>query len=250
LCADESATLLGVNTEVSFQSVLSLLQKQNEAFDLVLLSGDLSQDGSQESYKRLASGLEKLKVPVYYVPGNHDDLKVMLEVFPYQTMSNERHLVFKDWHLILLNSQKMGKPEGHLNEDELAYLEDCLRAYKTHHALVLFHHQPVPVGSSWIDDIGLSNADQFWQIILRYPRVNTILFGHVHQAFKQTVNGVKCLGSPSTCFQFKRRQDHFSLENLPPGFRFIHLYEDGCIETDVVRGSEYIGVFDENIHGH
>jgi len=31
--------------------------------------------------------------------------------------------------------------------------------------MVCLHHHPVPMGSHWLDDIGLSNANEFWRLV-------------------------------------------------------------------------------------
>lgn len=250
LLADKEAALLGVKTQESFQAVIDLLRKEMGNIDLILLSGDLSQDNSEAAYTRIADNLKLFNVPIYYVPGNHDNPKVTSRVYPYQTISNHRHIILKNWHIILLSSQKPGAVEGYLDESQLNYLQHCLQAYPEHQAIVLFHHQPMPVGCKWLDNLGLTNADEFWKIVSHYPKVNTVLFGHVHQEFEQVMHGIKCYSTPSTCIQFKRKQDEFGLEDLPPGYRWIQLYEDGKIETEVRRVAKYVGVFDANAKGY
>ncbi len=47
LLADQQGELLGVKTEDSFQAVVHLLKQEKNNIDLILLSGDLSQDGSE-----------------------------------------------------------------------------------------------------------------------------------------------------------------------------------------------------------
>lgn len=250
LFGDAKGELLGVNTEKSFQAVLDLLQSQTRELDFVILSGDLSQDGSMSSYTRLALLVQKLKLPIYYVPGNHDSVKTMLQVYPCGSISNHRHIVLKSWHIILLNSKKPGAVEGYLDAAQLQYLQDCLQAYPEHQALVMFHHQPVPVGAKWLDNLGLTNADEFWDIVKRYPNMNSVLFGHVHQEFAKVVEGIQCYSTPSTCIQFMRNQDHFGLENLPPGYRWVNLCENGKIETGVNRVDHYVGYFDADAKGY
>jgi len=250
LYADKTKALLGVNTEDSFQAVLNLLQQENGKMDLILLTGDLAQDGSSQAYKRVADALKPFSVPVYCVPGNHDNAKTMKRVYPYEPISDRRRIVLKQWQIILLNSQLSGAVEGYLESSELSYLEHCLRAHPHHQAMIAFHHQPLPVGSAWLDKIGLKNAKKFWEVIAAYPQVNTVLFGHVHQEFTQIVKGVKCYSAPATCFQFERNNDHFALEKLPPGYRRIYLHEKGEIETSVHRVSEYVGHFDAHCKGY
>ena len=250
LMADTNGMLLSVKTQESFEAVVELIKQTENSLDLILLSGDLSQDGSEVAYKRISSLLKDFHVPVYFVPGNHDRLNLLSHVYPSDTISNNKHIILKDWHLILLNSQKPGSVEGYLDRSQLEYLKECMEACPDHHAIIVFHHQPVPVGSQWLDNVGLKNADEFWQFISSYPKINTVLFGHVHQEFERVINGIKCYAPPSTCIQFMRNQDKFGLENLPPGYRWVHLHQDGRVETGVRRVEKYIGVFEDKATGY
>src|SRR3990167_10732885 len=107
LYGDKAHSLLGVNTQESFTALITHL-KQDKKSDLILLTGDLSQDGSKASYVYITDVLKELEVPVYYIPGNHDNLSTMMEVYPRENISQNKHIVLKNWHIILLNSQKDG----------------------------------------------------------------------------------------------------------------------------------------------
>jgi 3',5'-cyclic-AMP phosphodiesterase len=250
LFADPDKELLGVNTQASFQAVCDKILNEENAVQLILLSGDLSQDHTEGSYLQLSDMLKPLGVPVYYAPGNHDDLTLMTRLFPRENISNHKHIVFKNWQIILLNSQKPGAVEGCLDESQITYLQHCLQAYPEHQAIILFHHQPLPVGCEWLDNLGLKNAREFWKIVANYPNVHTVLFGHVHQVFEQSLDDINCYSAPSTCFQFKRKRKRFTLENLPPGYRWLNLHEDGRLETGVNRVDRYVGTFEENAKGY
>lgn len=246
--ADKS--LVGVPTQESLQAVLDLVKSKAGKFDIVIHSGDLTQDYARSSYIRIADMLSTLDVPVYCVPGNHDDSTVMAEVYPYQLICNDKQILTKEWQIILLDSHKPNAVEGYLAGSELSYLEQCLRLYPNHKAVILFHHQPTPVGSLWLDNLGLKNAADLWKILARFPQVKVVLFGHVHQEFEKVINGIQCYATPSTCFQFKRNQDAFGIEELSPGFRWIHFYDDGHIETKIERTDHYVGVFQHNCKGY
>ncbi len=62
-----------------------------------------------------------------------------------------------------------------------------------------------------------------------------MLWGHVHQIFDDLRNGVKLMGTPSTCIQFNPNQDDFAIEKLPPGYRWLELMPDGRINSGVER---------------
>lgn len=249
LMADPAGALLGVTTQDSCQAVIDLI-KQEEKPDFILLSGDLSQDGSKEAYRRLAEMLGSFQVPVYCIPGNHDDINNMRAVYPLTPIVLDKQIMAGDWQIILLNSQKAGAVEGYLAASELDFMEHCLQSYPTLHAMVVFHHHPYPVGAAWLDNLGVKNADEFWQRVSSYPMVKAVLCGHVHQESMRVMHGIPAYSPPSTCIQFKRHQDHFGLEHLPPGYRWVQLHADGRIETAVKRVNAYVGVFDESAKGY
>ena len=247
---DENSKLLGVNTRESFQAILNLVKQEYDKIDAFILSGDLSQDGSAIAYQHIAEVLNPFATPIYWVPGNHDDANVMSQVYPLHLVRNEKHILFNQWQIILLNSQKPGAVEGYLDDEQLDYLQQCLQNYPKHRALIFFHHHPLSVGCDWLEPIGLTNAKDFWSIIEKYSQVKSVFFGHVHQLFEAQVKNIPCFSIPSTCFQFKPKQEKFALEKIPPGLRKINLYVDGRLTTEVKRAAHYIGDFDEKAQGY
>lgn len=250
LYASKEKTLLGVNTHESFSVTLNLLKSATTLPDLILLTGDLAQDHSEMAYQHVVEAFKTFTIPIYYVPGNHDDGKLMARILPSATISNLRHIVLDQWQLILLDSQKPNAVEGYLARTQLDFLEDCLQMYPAQRAIIVFHHQPVLVGTTWLDKLGLANADELWSIIALYSHVHTILFGHIHQEHKGKKNGITYFATPSTCIQFKGNCVDFALEELPPAYRWIDLYPNGDLKTGICRASHYVGIFDAEAKGY
>lgn len=248
--SNDTQALLGVKTRESLRSVIDLVLTDPNQPDMVLLTGDLSQDESEDSYLAVAEMINILRLPVYWIPGNHDDPKTMAKMYPRNNISNLKHIVLEHWHIILLDSKKPHAVEGFLDESQLRFMQHCLDMYPEHHAIVIFHHQPIPVGCVWLDRLGLTNADEMWNIIGKYPRAKHILFGHVHQQNEGEKNGVKYFSPPSTCIQFKRNSENFALEELNQGYRWVDLYPDGTLKTGICRVAEYVGVFDAKSKGY
>ena len=139
-----------------------------------------------------------------------------------------------------MSSHLPGSDGGELMQPEMDRLIRCLEETKSQgrYALVSLHHPPVSIGSAWMDRIGLSNQEAFFRILDSYEaQVRCVVWGHVHQELESKHRGIKLLGSPSTCFQFKPRQENFILddENPHPGFRLLHLYDNGEVSTEVKR---------------
>ncbi len=239
LFEDIEHSLLGVQTEASFQEVLVDVKRTLPKIDLLLVTGDLTQDGSAASYNRLRRSLDQFGIPAYCLAGNHDDLPLMQSHLPSKYVHLSRSLDVGEWRILLLSSVVVGAVHGYLAAAELAWLEETLKAYPDLPTLIAFHHPAVTLGSQWIDGICLENQDQFWQICDRYPQVKVVLNGHAHQDFDQIHqtphNSVRCLVTPSTCIQFQPQNPKFQIDSQPPGFRHLRLYPNGTIETEVHR---------------
>ncbi len=250
LFANQERALLGVKTQESFDAVLNLIKANNHIPDLIILSGDLAQDGLEASYIRVADRLKEFPVPIYCIPGNHDDSDTMQKIFPLSTLTLQKQVVLDKWQIILLDSHKQREVEGFLTSSELDFMQKCLNEYPDKRAIIAFHHQPIFVNCAWLDRLGLTNADELWKILRNYPQVDTILFGHVHQEHEGMKNEIKYYSTPSTCIQFKKNSDPFALEELNPGYRVIDLYPNGDLITQVHRVANYIGKFEENAKGY
>jgi Icc protein len=141
------------------------------------------------------------------------------------------------WRFVMLDSVIPGQEGGRLAADQLALLEEAL-ATTGRPTLVCLHHQPVDVGSAWIDTMAVENPDPLFEIVDRHPQVRGILWGHIHQTFEGRHRHVRLMASPSTCVQFTPGMDDFRVDEEPPGFRLLALLPDGTIRSEVVRLEE------------
>ncbi len=166
--------------------------------DILLATGDLSEDGSRVSYQALQSLFKPLGVPVLALPGNHDDARALAETFPGSPVDTIGISAHGAWKIIRLNSCLPGKPEGRISEKILVELEGFLKNNDRHPLLIALHHQPVHVGSPWIDKYALLDSGALLEMVDRYANVKAVLWGHVHQAFETDRNGTAMLGGPSS----------------------------------------------------
>lgn len=251
LFASTEGKLLGLNTQFSLDRVLELVEKQNAGMDVILATGDLAQDASTTAYARLFKRLHDFSVPIYWMKGNHDNLEPMLATF-----AAERERVspcvaeMGAWTIILLDSTIPGKVPGELYQDDLDFLEQALAKAKGQHILVSLHHQPVPMGCTWLDTQIVKNANDFFALIDAEPRVRCVLWGHVHQEFDGERKGVRLLSTPSTCVQFKPGSHDFAVDTAGPGYRWLDLHTDGHIDTGVERVEDITFEVDFSVKGY
>ena len=227
--------LLGMDTDESLRAVLDLILCERPQIDLVLGTGDLSNHGERGAYERLLDYFGVLGAEHVWLPGNHDDRGLMTEV------AGERRLISEvragRWQIVLLDSQRPGQVGGHLGSEELQKLERALAAgcEEQLYSLICLHHQPVPIGCTWLDQQMVDDATAFFDTLDAYPGVRGVLWGHVHQQYERLRGAVRLMSTPSTCVQFRPGQRNFSLDDCAPGYRWLELHADGSISSEVSR---------------
>ena len=233
LLAKPTAQLRGCNPWQTFNTVLQTVAQCQP--DGLLLTGDLAEQGELDAYKQLVEAISPLPMSTSWLPGNHDHLATLQQVF--QQLPTSQGLTSIDlgpWQLILLNSvlpqAKFG--EGYLSDQQLQTLRTQLSQHPDKPTLVALHHHPIPIGIDWVDQMQVQNADDFLNLINQFSNVKLVVFGHIHHEFQQH-NGIGFYGSPSTCLQVTSVESGLTEER--PGFRLFWLYPDGTYKTEVRR---------------
>jgi 3',5'-cyclic-AMP phosphodiesterase len=235
LRAAPEGELKGWRTLDSLRLALAAALEHEAPPDAIIATGDLSQDGSPESYRHLHDVLGGVGVPVYCIPGNHDhpgNMAAELSRPPFQYCGDH---AFGRWRLVMLSTWDGDRGGGRLSREELRRFGAVLEHSTEPHVLVVLHHHPVP-SESWLDKVALENADDFFAVADSCARVRGIVWGHVHQAHESHRRGVRMLGTPSTCFQFQPRAPKSEVDpQAGPGWRWLDLQPDGRIVTRIER---------------
>lgn len=224
--------LAGVETYETLRVVLAEIGGLAPPPELICVTGDIAADGAADAYRLFSQQIQFLDLPYQWLPGNHDDIRVIQEGFtatPYWPL-----LEIGDWRVISLNSAQPNAVGGHLGEDELAFLTHCLGREPEAPTVLFMHHPPIPVGCAWLDAQRIDNAARLEAILLRHTNVRGIFTGHVHQAFSAHWAGTAVYTTPSTCFQFRAGSRDFALCDQPPGYRRIALHANGTLTTNTV----------------
>ncbi|MBD2580468.1 metallophosphoesterase [Oscillatoria sp. FACHB-1406] len=232
LFCDRAQTLWDLQTAASFQAVIQRLQQLEPQPDILLLTGDLSQDMTPESYQHLCDELKFLDIPIYALPGNHDDLDTMAKVLKKSSISLQNEFTVSNWQFLLLNSTIPDREEGYLSAETLTWLEQKLQQNRDRFIIIALHHPPIAVTPKWEKSM-LQNADDLFAILDCAPQVKLVLFGHIHQAFEREREEILYLGTPSTCQQFDENDELAPKQQ--PGLRLIDLTSDGTLKTRVER---------------
>ncbi len=222
------AILHEINPYQNLKLITTALQKEN--FDFILLSGDIADDGSKEAYQHIKNLLATLDKPIYALPGNHDDPKILSQELNYQKEIE----INSDWKILALNSVVAGEHAGNLAAEELSFLKETIKKHADKNLMIALHHHPVSINSPWMDKYMLKNASAFLEVVLAAKNVRLVIFGHVHQVWEQTISQARFLSAPSTFIQFYPGAISAKYENLAPGYRWFE-FDGATYYTGVQR---------------
>jgi 3',5'-cyclic-AMP phosphodiesterase len=234
LFADDSTQWKGINPDRTLNQIIAKVQQLDPLPDLILLTGDLSQDETVESYQRLRAKFEALNIPTYWLPGNHDRPELMAQILDNKPFKSDKTFKIRSWSFILLNSVINGHCEGFLTTDTISNLRSELEQDQSP-TLIAVHHHPLDIGSWFMDPMKLKNGAELINLVGEFTQVKMVIFGHIHSVFDSNLDGVRYLGCPSTCLQLKHNDPTCNIDDVPPGFRRLFLEDDGTFTTKIER---------------
>ncbi len=238
LLADPAARWKGVPTRDALQDVLTWIASRNEAFDWLILTGDLAHDAQYASYQTLRALLGDRVERCRLIPGNHDHPGFLRQVFPELVPPGAGPLTFAlsvaGWRLLGLDTHLPGQVSGRIDLEQRRWLEQELAAHAAQPTLIFMHHPPIPVHSPWLDRISLEDPQPLVQLLTSAPHVKIICTGHVHHESQHRLGQAIVVTTPSTAVQFEPQAEDLALAALPPGYR-VFLLDGATYQTEVVR---------------
>jgi 3',5'-cyclic-AMP phosphodiesterase len=223
--------------------VLALKQRP----DVIVMTGDLVDFGTREEYAFLRGLLAPLPMPLYLIPGNHDDRDLLRASFPdhaylqgtgeFCQYAIEEHAV----RIVALDTVVPGQSGGALCAKRLDWLDRTLAARALEPTVVIMHHPPFPTLIGHMDQIGLADASGLRAVIARHPQVERVLCGHLHRPIQMRFAGTIASTCPSPAHQVALdlapdAPSRFVME--PPGYQ-LHAWHEplGLVSHTVAIGT-------------
>lgn len=185
-------------------------------FDLVVVSGDVSEDGSEVSYRQVLDAVATWTLArgarAVFAMGNHDQRSAFRAVLGSgQPDADERPLpgvdldrpvasvVVQDgWRVVVLDSSVPGAGYGALDPEQLSFLRDVLSEPAAHGTVVVVHHPPLPAQTDLLAALALGEDDGHELLdVVRGTDVRLILGGHYHMPITEIVAGVPVTVAPA-----------------------------------------------------
>jgi 3',5'-cyclic-AMP phosphodiesterase len=226
----------------SRQPVKSLIDTINALaprINFVLHTGDITHNPTTPEHYHIARDLlSQITHPVYYLPGNHDNVAMFQREFmgiPEALVQPHADLEFEAGgvQVVLVDSHRPAEGDGAngwLAADQLEWLDHlCSDPDDERPLIVATHHHPIPLEAPWLDRIVLTNGLALHQILLKAKhRLRGVFYGHIHESLITVRDGISYYSVPSAWFQTRTWYDAIQPANghLPnPGFNLVTLTE-------------------------
>jgi 3',5'-cyclic AMP phosphodiesterase CpdA len=215
--------------------------------DLVVATGDLVDGGRPEEYRRLRHLLSPVPMPVYLMPGNHDDRDALRSVFtdhdylPPGGAFLHYAIDAGPLRLIALDTVVPGRAGGLMCEQRIEWLARRLDEASDRPVVIFMHHPPFKTGIEHMDRIGCAGADAMGRVVRKHRRIEHVLCGHLHRPIQTRWCGTIASTAPSTAHQVTldlRRNGPPTFTMDPPAF-LMHVWNDGGLVTH----THYVGDF-------
>ncbi|MCM3921947.1 metallophosphoesterase [Frankia sp. AiPs1] len=225
-----------VDTFALLETVAATVASSTGPVAGILLTGDLADDGSPASYRRLRQIIDPLAAtfdaPVVYAMGNHDErLAFRAELLggaagaPADHPCDSVHLV-DGLRLVALDSTTPGRHDGWLTDAQLAWLADVLATPAPRGTLLIVHHPPLPSPVPTVHLLRLAAAERLADVVAGTD-VRMILSGHAHHAGAGALAGIPVWISPALAYD---------ADPLPPDGRLRGLLGGGFSRIDLIDG--------------
>ena len=220
------------------ETINEILRKKDYfgKIECLVVTGDVSDDGSIESYLSAHEKLIKLNVPFLVIPGNHDLRNPMREVFnehvEFSTHSSQFDWVFKyeETVIIGLDSLVEGENFGFLEKTSLEFLSNQLSIHNGSDIVLLIHHPPIKTGIYFMDKIGLTNSSDLAECLKVTNHPVRILCGHVHGVYHGLLGIHPVVSAPSVCSAFEFNRKKFApvgFNRGPTGYAYLETSSNG-----------------------
>lgn len=185
-------------------AVLRAARADGRRLDAVVLSGDLTDTGDPDAYRRLREAVEPLGVPTIYATGNHD---VRTEFHRSLLGRSDEQPVLQVHRLgglriVVLDSTVPGAGQGRLTGEHLAELTVELDEPAPDGTIVVLHHAPLPPPSPLLSYFALETASRHALArAVAGTDVRLILAGHHHLAQSGMLGAVPVAVAGSTAIR-------------------------------------------------
>lgn len=244
-----------------FCMAIDHLLAQSVQPDMLILSGDLADNGTPDSYTRFKKPLQQCDFPIHVMTGNHDNRERLLDAFPDSPTADGflQYAIEADGLRILcLDTLQHGRHGGAFCEARAAWLARELAAHPDTPTLIMMHHPPVIAGIDWMDPRpGEPWLERFKATISGNKQIVGIACGHLHRPVSSVFEGIPVAVTPAVApavsldlrpVDFHKADERGIVDAEPPAYA-LHRWNKGTLVSHVQPVGDWtrLAVYTENL---
>ncbi|WP_448810292.1 phosphodiesterase [Agromyces bauzanensis] len=239
------APLGGVADTVSaLEHTVTQLARLGDVLDAIVLTGDVTDLGEPDAYRRIRSAVEPLAestgAELVWVMGNHDERGTFRsELLDEPATDQPVHQVVQvgGLRIIALDTSVPGYHHGALDTASLAWLDAVLADPAPEGTLIAMHHAPIATPLALMDVLELRDQDELADIV-RGRDVRMILGGHLHYATNGMFAGIPVSVAGATAYTMDLSATPGELVGIDGGrsFTLVHVFDDSIVTSVVPVG--------------
>jgi len=215
----------------ALKNCVSAINKLNTAPDVVIHTGDLVHNGSDEEYRLTKSIMDELRVPYLITPGNRDTVTALIKNFSLHSYQNAETAFLQyatnvsGYRLIASDTSTENNNLGFLDFQRLAHLDNLLNEQPERSTVIFMHHPPINLSNPETLKHEYENyrmVKNFSEIIDRHPQVVGILCGHIHRSLTGWINATPLVVMPPLSKRLYR--DPASYSSTPNTAFYLHAF--------------------------
>lgn len=209
--------------------------------DLVLHSGDIAHDATDEDYAAARAELDRLKAPLYTTIGNRDRRAPYFRWFGAQGYL-EPDCGFAQYsvdlgglYLVAVDTQDDNSALGGFCASRAHHLRRLLADARGKPTLVFAHHPPLPLPDMKPPELqyrDAADAERLVDCLTSCPGLLGVLTGHVHRTRSVPLGTVTLSTVPSIAADLSREKDADGYLRRP--IYQVHTWEHGKLLTTAV----------------
>lgn len=240
-----------VDTAACLTRAIRQLNAEPVSVDMLLLTGDLTDWGTDAEYAHLAALLSEIRCPYRLMPGNHDNRAALRRAFPDHDYLGTGGPISYSFDLgpiriIALDTTVPGEAKGKIGAIQCQWLMRELDAARDLPVVIAMHHPPFATGIEHMDAIGLTDADTFRSVIAAYPQIRRIICGHIHRSISTSFAGTTASVAPSIAHQLTlglEPEAPASFTDEPGGYQLHWLSPRNKIVSHTVQIGDWDGPY-------
>ena len=195
-----------IDTALHLAETVQKIKRMQPSPDAVIVTGDLVEKADKTCYEHFISLISPLEMPVYVIPGNHDNPQLMSRVFAgtshFPVSGDTYQYAIEDFpfRILALNSQSDGTELPEFDDRKLSWLKDQLQ-HSNKPVLRAIHHPPMTTGIELIDMGGSAWFQGIKSVLAEHRQVKLVICGHCHVDLCGRIGSVPVYMAPANSHQ-------------------------------------------------